>query len=414
MTRGLILKGICELSRDWAVAESRSVRPSVSVMASLALLLSLILSVSPVAAKYASLVMDAETGRILHQTNADTRNYPASLTKMMTLYMAFDALDSGVWTLDKRLKVSRRAASQPALRLGLEPGRSITVKQAILGLVTRSANDVATVIAENITGSERSFALHMTAKARKLGMRRTTFRNASGLPHRGQMSTARDMARLARALIRKHARYYYFFSTQRFRFGGQAHDNHNELLHTYEGTDGIKTGYIRASGYNLVASVKRKGQRLIGVVFGGNSSKHRDRHMKFLLDKGFQSLGRKMMSQYKSSTASTATTVPTPKRTLRRSSQSGNWGIQVGAFARYDQAHKAARAAVDLVPRILRDGRIKVVALKKRSGRTLHRARIYGISKRQAFLVCSYLKKRKKHCMEMRIKTGVHVAANRS
>jgi len=410
-TRDFLLRGIYKLSRNLAVAKPRSVQPHVSVMASLGFLISLILSASPVAAKYASLVMDAETGRILHQTNADTRNYPASLTKMMTIYMAFDALDTGTWTLDKSLKISHRAARQPASRLGLEPGRSITVKQAILGLVTRSANDVATVIAENITGSERSFAQHMTAKAHELGMKRTTFRNASGLPHRGQMSTARDMAKLARALIRKHARYYYFFSTPQFRYGGRAHDNHNELLHTYEGTDGIKTGYIRASGYNLVASAKRNGQRLIGVVFGGNSSNQRDRHMKSLLDKGFQRLNSNMISQYKSSTA---TTVPNPKRTSRRSSQSENWGVQVGAFAHYGQAQKAAHAAVVLVPRILGDGWIKIVPLKKRSGRTLHRARIYGISKRQAFLVCNYLKKRKKHCMELRIKTSMHVAANRS
>ena len=178
----------------------------LSYAAALVLALPLIAGAQPAAAKYASLVMDAETGRILHQTNADTRNYPASLTKIMTMYMVFDALKSGVWELNKRLTISRRAARQPASRLGLKAGQTISVKQAILALVTRSANDVATVIAENMSGSERSFALHMTAKARKLGMSRTTFRNASGLPHRGQMSTARDMATLARALIRNLGR----------------------------------------------------------------------------------------------------------------------------------------------------------------------------------------------------------------
>ena len=146
--------------------------------------------------------MDAETGRILHQTNAYTRNYPASLTKMMTMYLVFDALDSKLWALHTRLRISARAARQPSSKLGLRRGQRITVEEAILALVTKSANDVATAIAENLSGSERAFALKMTAAARKLGMNRTTFRNASGLPHRGQLSTARDMGILARALIR--------------------------------------------------------------------------------------------------------------------------------------------------------------------------------------------------------------------
>ena len=167
----------------------------------LAILLSVSFSSTASAiAGYASIVIDARTSQVIHATNSDTRNYPASLTKMMTLYMVFEALESGQLTLNTLLKVSRRAARQPASRLGLQAGEVISTHNAILALVTKSANDVATVIAENLAGSERNFALHMTATARKLGMNRTTFRNASGLPHGGQMSTARDMARLARAL----------------------------------------------------------------------------------------------------------------------------------------------------------------------------------------------------------------------
>ena len=196
----------------------------------------------PAFAKYASLVMDAETGRVIHEINADTRNYPASLTKMMTMYLVFEALESELWTANSKLRVSARAARQPASRLGLRRGQRITVEDAILALVTKSANDVATVIAENMSGSERGFALKMTAKARTLGMYRTTFRNASGLPHRGQLSTARDMGVLARALIRDFPVYYRYFSIQRFAYGGVVHRNHNKLLTSYDGADGIKTG----------------------------------------------------------------------------------------------------------------------------------------------------------------------------
>ena len=244
----------------------------------------------PAHAKYASYVVDADTGEALAGLNEETRNYPASLTKMMTLYLMFDRLKSKKWTLASKLDVSRRAARQPASRLGLRAGTTITVEQAILALVTKSANDVATVVAENISGRERNFALKMTAKARSLGMSKTTFRNASGLPHRAQLSTAKDMSILARSLLRDFPEFYHYFSTASFTFNGVTHSNHNKLLKTYPGTDGFKTGYIRASGFNLVASATRDGRRIIGVVFGGRSSSHRNRHMAKLLDKGFDAL----------------------------------------------------------------------------------------------------------------------------
>lgn len=382
----------------------------------------LVLGPPPAFAKYASLVMDAETGRVIHEINADTRNYPASLTKMMTMYLVFEALESKLWTIDSKLRVSARAARQPASRLGLRRGQRITVEDAILAMVTKSANDVATVIAENMSGSERSFALKMTAKARKLGMYRSTFRNASGLPHRGQLSTARDMGVLARALIRDYPVYYRYFSIERFAYQGITHRNHNKLLKSYDGADGIKTGYIRASGFNLVASAQRDGQRIIGVIFGGNSPNSRNVLMTRLLNLGFKALRQ-------DSYPVVAAAPPKPKpakakarpkaepKMAARSKSLGpvpkhrRWGIQVGAYARYSQAYDAARKAIEIAPRLLRDGTIKVVPLKKRNGKTLHRARIKGISQKQATLACKFLKKKKAHCMKIRMRDGYRVAA---
>jgi len=209
---------------------------------------------------------------------------------MMTLYLVFEALERGDLTLNTPLDVSRNAVLRPPSRLGLTPGETIAVEDAVLGLVTRSANDVATVIAENLGGSESSFAAMMTAKARSLGMRDTVFRNASGLPDPDQVTTAWDMYRLGKALIEDFPRYYPYFSTPRFYYRGQSFDNHNHLMETYPGMDGIKTGFINSSGFNLVASAKQGGRRIIGVVFGGPSAKGRDSHMREILNDGFAQL----------------------------------------------------------------------------------------------------------------------------
>ena len=242
------------------------------------------------AAGYATLVIDAGSGRVLHQENADDRRYPASLTKMMTLYMVFDALERGNWSLNRQLPVSAAAAAQPPSKLGLRRGQTIKAEDAILALVTKSANDVAVVLAEALGGTESNFATLMTAKARQLGMSRTTFRNASGLPDSAQVTTARDMAILAMALLRDFPQHYAYFSTSNFAFGGARHSNHNRLLGTYQGADGIKTGYIRASGYNLVASARRGGRRVIGVLIGGKTAAQRNQKMASLLDVGFRRL----------------------------------------------------------------------------------------------------------------------------
>ena len=385
------------MSRDCASVKSPLMSHFLAVCRSLSVAVAIItvsFTLSSVAhAKYASFVIDADTGEVLQGTNEDTRNYPASLTKMMTLYLIFERLKDKRWTLNTSLKVSRRAAAQPASKLGLVPGSTISVKNAILALAVKSANDVATTVAENISGKERSFALKMTAKARSLGMKKTTFRNASGLPHRGQLSTARDMSILARALLRDFPQYYHYFATKSFRWKGRNYKTHNKLLKNYPGSDGFKTGYIRAAGYNLVSSATRDGRRIIGVVFGGRSSKHRNALMATLLDKGFAKLSSNQSSLQIAS-------APAAKKASTRTSQStkSGWGVQVGAFSRKHQAQTAAKKAIGKAARYLAKGQVKIVPLKKRSGQVLHRARIVGITKREAYRSCRVLR----DCMELR------------
>lgn len=244
-------------------------------------------------AKYAAIVMDAETGQILSQSNPDKPLHPASLTKVMTLLLAFEALEDGRMAPRDRIRISRHAASMEPSKLGIEPGGTIRVEDAIYAVVTKSANDVAVALAEALGGSEAAFARMMTARARQLGMARTQFLNASGLHHPRQVSSARDMALLARYVIRTYPAYYRYFSTRTFRYDGAVLRNHNRLMETYKGMDGMKTGYIGPSGFNLVASAVRNDRRLIGVVFGGRTAASRNAKMAELLDQGFTMLHKK-------------------------------------------------------------------------------------------------------------------------
>lgn len=237
--------------------------------------------------RYASIVIEAETGYVLSEKNADKSLHPASLTKIMTLYMTFEAIQNGRLTKNTRIPVSKHAAFQEPSELGLAAGSTIRVEDAIYGLVTKSANDASVVLAEAIGGSESGFARMMTTRARQLGMKNTTYKNASGLHNKGQVSTARDQAILGQAIMRDFPRDYRYFSTKTFKYAGRTYANHNKLMNTYIGMDGIKTGFVNASGFNLVASAKRNGTRLIGVVFGGQTSKSRNDHMAQLLDLGF-------------------------------------------------------------------------------------------------------------------------------
>lgn len=264
-------------------------RGSCSLTRLAALALTALALIAPLPARAdtndAAIVIDVKTGKTLFESNADARRYPASLTKMMTLYVLFEALDKGTVNLSTPLAISANAANQPPSKLDLTAGATISVQNAILAVVTRSANDAAVVIAENLAGSEAAFAARMTATAHALGMSRSTFRNASGLPNPLQSTTARDLSLLGRALQDRFPQYYHFFSTRSFVWQGEAISNHNALLGRIEGVDGIKTGYTRASGFNLVSSVRNGGRSLIAVVMGGATGTARDREMESLIDR---------------------------------------------------------------------------------------------------------------------------------
>src|SRR6195952_2715323 len=232
---------------------------------------------------FSSIIVDGNSGATLSSNNPDASRHPASLTKIMTLYLLFERLEAGKLKLDSEREVSQHASEQAPTKLGLRPGNTLRVEDAIKGLVTRSANDAAVVIAEAISGDEDDFAKLMTRKARSLGMTRTVYRNASGLPNDDQVTTARDQSVLGRAIQDRFPRYYKYFATSAFHYRGRAIRNHNRLLGTVEGVDGIKTGYTRASGFNLVSSMRRGDRHLVGVVLGGRSGGSRDAIMRNLL-----------------------------------------------------------------------------------------------------------------------------------
>ena len=385
--------------------------PALAVMAVLLVLF----SAHPALAKYAAIIVDADTGAVLHEVNADTRNYPASLTKMMTLYMTFEALGDGRFTLDQKLRASKRASNQAPSKLGLKKGQSITVRDAILALVTKSANDVATIIAESLGEDEANFARMMTRKAKEIGMSSTTFRNASGLPNRRQLSTARDLSVLARGLLTDHPEYYHFFSVQSFSHNGKTYKNHNKMLKTYSGADGIKTGYIRASGFNLAASAARYDRRLVGVVMGGLSAKSRNIHMAKLLDKGFRVI-RSGVAMKDMGESQKQALLESKKKTQRATTAKAvkkakaAWGVQVGAFSRYASAHLvASSAARRLPPSLLANAKVVVMPQKEENG-MIYRARLIGLDKARARHVCEELKKDNFRCMAIPPKGKVSAA----
>jgi D-alanyl-D-alanine carboxypeptidase len=387
-----------------------------------------VLSASPQAqAKYASIIIDADTGEVLQEVNADSQNYPASLTKMMTLYLIFEALDNGQLKLDQRLPVSLHAASRAPTKLGLQPGETVAVRDIILGLVTKSANDAAAAAAEGLAGSEVAFAERMTQKARRLGMKNTFFHNASGLPDPAQKTTARDLATLAQALYRDFPDHYHYFATREFVYHGAVHANHNHLMSSFQGMDGIKTGYINASGFNLAASAKRDDRRLIGVVMGGESARTRDAHMAQLLNQAFASKrGGIMVASAEEPAVSEDAPVAPPVRkgmaaravaalspvghaeaaplaassTLRkagdRSSRLQHWSVQLGAFTQHAAAEKAV-AAVAKLP-AAKGKAVQIVDPAKTDTERLYRARLVNFTKPEATSVCKALHKRHMNC----------------
>jgi D-alanyl-D-alanine carboxypeptidase len=360
-------------------------------------------------ARNASIVVDFETGRVLHAVNPDIRNYPASLTKMMTIYMAFEAVKKGRLKMSQALPVSARAAAALPSKLGLTPGSTITVEDAILAMMTKSANDAAVVMAEALGGTEHKFSEMMTRKARELGMERTNFRNASGLPNRRQLSTARDMAALAKHLLTDYPDQYRLFATPEFEYDGRRYRNHNALLASYPGVDGLKTGYTNASGYNLVVSAKRDGKRVIGVIFGGQSSAARNARMAGLLDTAFADLQQpgKTPAPLIAENVNGANVVLARGDALHKpeipavqgTGGKAGWGIQVGAFKDDAPARKAAsKAAKQLQKKVRKNAQVVVVPVQQ-GDEMIYRARLVGLSRNGATEACRRLQSKKQSCV---------------
>ncbi len=399
-----------------------------------------------VSGKSAYLIVDATSGREISSDQADELRHPASLTKLMTIYLTFSALDSGRLALGDSLPVSSNALNAPPTKMGLTPGGSVSVRDATMALVTRSANDAAVVLAEALGGDEQNFARLMTQRARQLGMTSTVFRNASGLPHREQVTTARDQARLANALMREYPHYYAVFAIQSYTYRGRPLDNHNRMLGSYEGADGLKTGYTAASGFNLVMSAMRDNRRLIGVVMGGESASRRDRQMADLMDRGFasaQSMGlspwtsirkppsarysaaqfvpgapiqestRAVVAKAEPSPPPAATpqaptaarvagpAVPTPAAPENPSL--GSWVIQVGSFNEPQAAQLALERATSALPSAMRSNASAAIDEIQMATKVFHRARLTNLSQEQAVDGCKRLEKQKIYCSPLQI-----------
>ncbi len=396
------------------------------------------------AATYSSIVLDAESGQIVSQYDADAVTYPASLTKMMTLYLTFEALEHKWLTLDQRFPVSAHAAAQEPTKLDLAVGTTVSVRDLILGLVTQSANDAAVVLAEGQgSGSEAIFAERMTRAARAMGMSNTTYHNASGLPNPFQRTTARDIATLARHLYLDFPREYAYFATEEFKYNGVTYSNHNHLMHSFAGMDGIKTGFIRASGFNLAASAVRNNRRLIGVVMGGASAHARVMKMATLLNSAFDGRGADD-GQYMASTAahpklrlalntppatSTLGTLArgaartlavispishaeaatlSPKRppakpakvTLKQPNpKAGNaagWSIQLAGYSQHVAAARAGSVAVARLPAAR--GKPVVIVASKVHKTPVYHARIVNLTASQAQTACQTLRHEHRLC----------------
>lgn len=352
--------------------------------------------------RYASIIVEARSGRVISAVSPDEQRHPASLTKMMTLYMVFEALRDRRITLRQNVAVSAHAASQSPTKLGLVPGARLTVEEAILGLVTKSANDAAAAIGEMLGGDERRFAQMMTLRARALGMTRTTFRNASGLPDLEQVTTARDMALLGRRLIQDFPAEYRYFATPSFRFRGRVFFNHDRMLESYPGTDGIKTGYIDASGFNLVSSTVRGNVRLVGVVMGAARAWERDAHMISLLDQGFEKLEVPLAPrEAPSPRLAPLVSAAGAAAAVKARQQASRWSVQVGAFATQAAAKQAATNARRLTD--AGEARVEPVVLK---GKTTWRAQVIGLTQPEASLTCAQMARRKMACTLLRPEAG--------
>jgi D-alanyl-D-alanine carboxypeptidase len=415
-----------------------------------------------VTAKDAYLIVDATSGRELASDRADELRHPASVTKLMTIYLTFSALDSGRLSLGDGLPVSVNALNAPPTKMGMTPGGTVNVRDATMALITRSANDAAVLLAEGLAGSEEAFARLMTQKARQLGMTSTVFRNASGLPNSEQVTTARDLAKLANALLRDYPHYYAIFSVQSYAYRGRTLENHNRMLGNYDGADGLKTGYTNASGFNLVMSAVRDNRRLIGVVMGGTSAAQRDRTMAALMDRGFTLASAMQLSPWTSvrkpasarytaaqfdpgasfaeayrppaaaqaqpgqqqqvspkfagfvapapaKPATTAAFAAAPAAAAPATAPPvasdipalGSWVIQVGSFSEPQAAQAALERATAALPNARSASAI--VDEVQMANRVFHRARLINLSQEQAVEGCKRLEKRKVYCSALQV-----------
>jgi len=372
--------------------------------------------------RYSSIVVDVASGNVLEQVNADAPRHPASLAKLMTLYMVFEALRDRRIAADDLVPVSTHAAEMEPSKLGLLPNTRLTVQQAILGLVTKSANDAAAALGELLGGSEDRFAQMMTLRGQAMGMSHTTFTNASGLPDDRQLTTARDLAVLARRLVSDFPADYRYFSTPSFTFQGRTIFNHDNMLKSYPGADGMKTGYTEASGHNLVTSAVRGGVRLIGVVLGAGSNAARDVHMATLLNQGYDEMGvaisaheTLVANRTPSLIASAhAATVSEMRSTAANPAGGGatggnggggamrGWGVQLGSYA----TERVAREVAASAHRAAEGGEMRVEHISVRGGQ-LWRARVVGLTAARAQGACSALASSRTTCVVLRADPGL-------
>ena len=340
-------------------------------------------------AKKAAIVVDFDTKEVLFEKNADTKNYPASLTKIMTLYIVFDYIKKGILNYEDEMQVSSIAASRSPSKLYLEQGSTIKVKDAINALIIKSANDVATVVSERISGSEREFAKLMTKYARDLGMSNTTFKNASGLPNRAQLTTARDIYKLSNALITNFPQEYKLFSQTSFSWKGKVYKSHNKLMLKYDGADGIKTGYIKASGFQLAFSAERDGKRLIGIYFGGDTGKQRNDRLKLYMDSAFKKLNIK---------APIIKKVQINKNNKKQISVNKNtYSIVVGTFKYRKNAENQIQIIKNKYPVTTENKKSQVVFIDA-SGKKLYESRFSNFTKEDAYKACKRLAKYGRDC----------------
>lgn len=398
-------------------------------IAFLCVLVLAVLRAAAASASVSSIMIDAENGDVMYEMNADERRYPASLTKLMTLYITFNALENNHIKLTDKLKVSRTAAGRLPSKLGVRAGETITVKDAIMAVIVKSANDCATVLAEHFAPTEADFAVLMTNTAHKLGMSHTTFKNASGLPNTQQKTTARDMAVLAMAVYHHFPQYYKWFSAKSFQYKGRTIGGHNYILKTFAGADGMKTGYTAASGYNIITSAKRSGKRVIAVTMGHNSVGERDKKVSRMMDKGLTHMQKgeinvamltneingkasaapkatRLASVQKKTPAKTqavrlakAQSKPAAKATkIASASSNGRYAVQVGSFSDYQRARNYALTVKNKLAKKYAVHDIKVEKVQAES-KTVYRSKVIGLAKNDANTICRNMKRSNQACL---------------